>query len=88
MRVAIDPTTATNIEIIRGATSLIYGSGTLGGVVNVKRETIPQTLPHRPTMNLTFQGESVNSGLTGTTGFTIPIGDFAWRLEFEPPQHR
>ena len=79
--VAIDPTTATNIEIIRGATALIYGSGTLGGVVNVKRETIPQTLPHRPTMNLTFQGESVNSGLTGTTGFTIPIGDLAWRLE-------
>ncbi len=79
--VAIDPTTATNIEIIRGAASLIYGSGTLGGVVNVKRETIPQTLPQRPTLNLTFQGESVNSGLTGTTGFTIPIGDLAWRLE-------
>ena len=79
--VAIDPTTATNIEITRGPASLIYGSSTLGGVVNVKRETIPQTLPRRPTMNLTFQGESVNSGLTGTTGFTIPIGDFAWRLE-------
>ena len=79
--VAIDPTTATNIEITRGPASLIYGSSTLGGVVNVKRETIPQTLPHRPTMNLTFQGESVNSGLTGTTGFTIPIGDVAWRLE-------
>ena len=79
--VAIDPTTATNIEITRGPASLIYGSGTLGGVVNVKRETIPQTLPHRATMNLTFQGESVNSGLTGTTGLTIPIGDLAWRLE-------
>ena len=78
--VTIDPTTATNIEITRGPASLIYGSSTLGGVVNVKRETIPQTLPHRPTMNLTFQGESVNSGLTGTTGFTIPIGDLAWRL--------
>ena len=78
--VAIDPTTATNIEITRGPASLIYGSSTLGGVVNVKRETIPQTLPHRPTMNLTFQGESVNSGLTGTTGFTIPIGELAWRL--------
>lgn len=79
--VAIDPTTATNIEITRGPGSLIYGSGTLGGVVNVKREIIPQTLPDRPTMNLTFQGESVNSGLTGTTGFTIPIGELAWRLE-------
>ena len=79
--VAIDPTTATNIEITRGPASLIYSSGTLGGVVNVKRELIPHTLPNRPTMNLTFQGESVNSGLTGTTGLTIPIGDLAWRLE-------
>ena len=79
--VAIDPTTATNIEITRGPASLMYGSSALGGVVNVKRETIPQALPHRPTMNLIFQGESVNSGLTGTTGFTIPIGDLAWRLE-------
>ena len=86
--VTIDPTTATNIEIIRGAASLIYGSGTLGGVVNVKREAIPQTLPHRPTMNLTFQGESVNSGLTGTTGFTIPIGDVAWRLELNRRGYR
>ena len=79
--VAIDPTTATNIEITRGPASLIYGSSTLGGVVNVKREIIPQTLPSRPTMNLTFQGESVNSGLAGTTGMTIPIGDLALRLE-------
>ena len=39
--VAIDPTTATNIEITRGPASLIYGSGTLGGVVNVKREIYP-----------------------------------------------
>ena len=79
--VAIDPTSATNIEITRGPASLIYGSSTLGGVVNVKREIIPQTLPSRPTMNLTFQGESVNSGLAGTTGMTIPIGDLALRLE-------
>ncbi len=79
--VAIDPTTATNIEITRGPASLIYSSGTLGGVVNVKRGIIPQALPNRPTINLTFQGESVNSGLTGTTGVTIPIGDLAWRLE-------
>ena len=79
--VAIDPTTATKIEITRGPASLIYGSSTLGGVVNVKRETIPPTLPNHPTINLTFQSESVNSGLTGTTGVTIPIGDLAWRLE-------
>ena len=79
--VAIDPTTAAKIEITRGPASLIYGSSTLGGVVNVKRETIPPTLPSQPTINFTFQSESVNSGLTGTSGVTIPVGNLAWRLE-------
>ena len=80
--VSIDPTTAKGIEVTRGPASLIYGSSTLGGVINVKNNNIPQVLPKRLDMHLTFQGESVNSGLTGTTGFTIPIGDFAGNLEW------
>ena len=80
--VSIDPTTAEGVEITRGPASLIYGSSTLGGVINVKSNNIPQILPKRLDMHLTFQGESVNSGLTGTTGFTFPIGDFAGNIEW------
>ena len=80
--VSIDPTTAEGVEITRGPASLIYGSSTLGGVINVKSNHIPQILPRRLDMHLTFQGESVNSGLTGTTGFTFPIGDFAGGVEW------
>ncbi len=80
--VSIDPTTAEGVEITRGPASLIYGSSTLGGVINVKSNHIPQILPRRLNMHLTFQGESVNSGLTGTTGFTFPIGDFAGNVEW------
>ena len=80
--VSIDPTTAEGVEITRGPASLIYGSSTLGGVINVKSNHIPQILPRRLDMHLTFQGESVNSGLTGTTGFTFPIGDFAGNVEW------
>ena len=80
--VSIDPTTAEGVEITRGPASLIYGSSTLGGVINVKSNNIPQMLPRRLDMHLTFQGESVNSGLTGTTGFTFPIGDFAGNVEW------
>ena len=80
--VSIDPTTAEGVEITRGPASLIYGSSTLGGVINVKNNNIPQVLPRRLDMHLTFQGESVNSGLTGTTGFTFPIGDFAGNVEW------
>ena len=80
--VSIDPTTAEGIEITRGPASLLYGSSTLGGVINVKSNNIPQVRPERLDMHLTFQGESVNSGLAGTTGFTVPIGDFAGKLEW------
>ena len=80
--VSIDPTTAEGVEITRGPASLIYGSSTLGGVINVKSNNIPQILPRRLDMHLTFQSESVNSGLMGTTGLTVPIGDFAGNLEW------
>ena len=80
--VSIDPTTAEGVEITRGPASLIYGSSTLGGVINVKSNHIPQILPRRLDMHLTFQSESVNSGLTGTTGVTFPIGDFAGSVEW------
>ena len=80
--VSIDPTTAEGVEITRGPAALIYGSSTLGGVINVKSNNIPQVLPRRLDMHLTFQSESVNSGLTGTTGFTVPIGDFAGSFEW------
>ena len=80
--VALDPTTAEGIEITRGPTAFIYGSSVLGGVVNVKRNTIPQVLPKRPDMHLTFQSESVNSGWTATTGFVAPLGPFAGRFEW------
>ncbi|MCG9128830.1 TonB-dependent receptor [Candidatus Poribacteria bacterium] len=80
--VSIDPTTAKGVEITRGPASLIYGSSTLGGVINVKSNHIPQVLPRQLDMHLAFQTESVNSGLTGTTGFTFPVGDFAGNVEW------
>ncbi len=80
--VSIDPTTAESIEIVRGPASFLYGSSTLGGIINVKSNNIRQILPEQVNMNLTFQGESVNSGLTGTTGLTIPVGNFAGNLEW------
>ncbi len=80
--VAIEPTSAKNVEVTRGPASLLYGSSTLGGVINVNRNSIPNFLPKRSTMSITFQGESVNTGLTGTTGLIIPLGDFVGSLEW------
>ena len=80
--VSIDPTTAEGVEITRGPRALIYGSSTLGGVVNVKRNNIPQVRPQNVDMSLTFQGESVSSGWTGTLSTVVPLGPFTGQIQW------
>ncbi|WP_315973098.1 TonB-dependent receptor plug domain-containing protein [Cellvibrio sp. QJXJ] len=43
--VTLEPLLATKIEVLRGPAALRYGSGAIGGVVNVLDNRIPDTLP-------------------------------------------
>lgn len=43
--VAIDPLSATRVEVVRGPAVLRYGSEAIGGVVNVINNRIPDTAP-------------------------------------------
>jgi iron complex outermembrane receptor protein len=43
--VGIDPLVAEQIEIFRGPTTLLYGSGAVGGVVNTVTRRIPENVP-------------------------------------------
>ncbi|MCU0729326.1 MAG: TonB-dependent receptor [Sphingopyxis sp.] len=43
--VVINPLTADRIEVLRGPSSLLYGSSAIGGVVNVIDSRIPRSLP-------------------------------------------
>ncbi len=79
--VVIEPMNAQRIEVIRGPAALIYGSNTIGGVINVSRGYVPATLPHRIEGTLSLQGESVNQGYAGGANLTIPLGKFATRFE-------
>jgi len=47
--VAADSATARQVEILRGPASLLYGSGAIGGLVNVINDRIPTTLAPAPT---------------------------------------
>ena len=79
--VAIDPLTASRIEVVRGPMSLLYGSSALGGVVNVIRDEVPTTLQEHPSGVVTVQGSSVDEGVSGGGFATTRIGSYALRGE-------
>ncbi|HEV7588917.1 MAG TPA: TonB-dependent receptor plug domain-containing protein, partial [Longimicrobium sp.] len=71
---SIDPLAATRIEVVRGPASLLYGSGAVGGVVNVIDNDIPTSVPTHVDGYMALQGESVNPGGGGTAEVTLPLG--------------
>jgi iron complex outermembrane receptor protein len=66
--VANEGAVAQQIEILRGPAALLYGSGAIGGLVNVVNERIPTTLAPRPTGQVEARYSTVDSGrnLSGT----------------------
>ncbi len=54
--VAADPLTAERIEVLRGASTLLYGSNAVGGVVNIIDGRIPSIIPDAPLTGRTRLG--------------------------------
>lgn len=66
--VAADGAVARQIEILRGPASLLYGSGAIGGLVNVVNERIPTALEPKLTGQAEARYSTVDRGnaLSGT----------------------
>jgi iron complex outermembrane receptor protein len=45
--VSVEPFLADQVEVLRGPATLLYGSGSIGGVVNVVSHSIPQQIPEK-----------------------------------------
>ena len=43
--VSVEPFLADQIEVLKGPSTLLYGSGSIGGVVNIVTHTIPEEVP-------------------------------------------
>jgi iron complex outermembrane receptor protein len=65
--VNLDPASATQIEVVRGPATLLYGSNALGGVVNIVSDEIPNRPVKGARGNLTLQGGTANdeAGIAG-----------------------
>ncbi|MGA1674987.1 MAG: TonB-dependent receptor [Pseudomonadales bacterium] len=80
--VTIDPALADSIEILKGPSTLLYGSGAIGGVVDVHSGRVPKALPEVP-----FSGrfdtrfDDVADQRSGSLRVDGRVGSFAWHAD-------
>lgn len=69
------------VEILRGAAALLYGSGSSGGLVNVVNDRILTNLPDRPTGAINTSYETVNNGRAGSIELDGAVGSVAVHVD-------
>lgn len=72
---------ASAIEVLRGPSTLLYGGGAIGGVVNVIDRRIANTLPDTPSFGFEARHDSAADlgTLVGSTDFAT--GNLAWHFD-------
>lgn len=79
--VAAEVLFADQVEIFRGSSALLYGSGASGGVVNIVNHRIPEQLPDEAGGDLYTHYNSVADDFTGAFRLNAGAGRFAWHLD-------
>ncbi len=80
--VTIDPSGSEKIEIIRGPKVLLSSTTTIGGVVNVVKNDIPQEKPANSSLSAKTSFESANQSKLGFVKAIIPVSDFAFKASY------
>ena len=77
--VAVEPMLAGQIEIIRGPSTLLYGSSAIGGAVNIIDPRIPREKSvHAFTGHAQVQGATVSDELNGGASLNGTVGSIGW----------
>ncbi|MGE0421549.1 MAG: TonB-dependent receptor [Reyranellaceae bacterium] len=80
--VTINPFSARQIEILKGPSTLLYGGGAIGGVVNVIDGRIPTSMPQRGFAAETgLQFGTSAEEILGFQGFSVGYSNIVVRLE-------
>ena len=80
--VAVEPAQAEQIEVVRGASLLRYGSSGSGGIVNVIDGRVPQDFPDGETdVALRLGASSVDNGVEAAASIDQRAGNFVFHLD-------
>jgi iron complex outermembrane recepter protein len=79
--VSVEPVLADSIEVLRGPSTLLYGGGAIGGVVNVIDRGIPNRAVEGFEGAVEARHNSVNDGRTGIARLDMGNGNWSWHLD-------
>lgn len=77
----VDTLLADRLEVIRGPSTLLYGSGAVGGVVNVIDNRIPENVVDGPELLIEHRHDSVSDG--NTSLLKLDFGNAGWAMHIE-----
>ena len=76
-----EPATARQIEILRGPAALLYGSGAIGGLINVVNERIPPEHHDKPSGVIESRYSTVDHGRAVSFSGDASAGDVALHVD-------
>jgi len=76
----IEATAVSQIDVVRGPATILYGPSTIGGVVNVITDIVPVVSDHPLSGTAAFESNSVNNGVAGYLNNVFSSGGNAFRL--------
>ncbi len=80
--VSIEPYFANQVEILRGPSTLRFGPGAIGGVVNIINNRIPKSLQTGPfELKAAVEHDTVSDGETAALELNGATNNFAWHFD-------
>lgn len=79
--VTVEPILADAIEVLRGPSTLLYGGGAIGGVVNVIDNRVPRNLPDKPVFVVESRHDSAADLTTSSGRLEFATGNLAWHFD-------
>ncbi|HEY5647389.1 MAG TPA: TonB-dependent receptor [Pseudomonadales bacterium] len=79
--VTVDPFTAEHIEVIKGPSTLLYGTGAIGGVVDVHTGRIPHRIPETPDLKAELRAADNADRRAAAGAANLGLGSFAFHVD-------
>jgi len=77
----VEPILAEAVEVLRGPSTLLYGGGAIGGVVNVIDRRIASTVPEAPAFSIETRHDTASDMNTVVGSLDFATGNLVWHID-------